>query len=299
MKSCLVASLAMVFVVGCGGGSGRSQGAGTCSPTALANNSAICQGSLGKATTPNADLAKTVPVAISNADYTGRVGYVTRLSTSSDYASFIIPVTNVSSTARCFISVSSGQAGTYDLSSYLTGSVGYYGAIYTDTCLGPSETGYLIDITNEVSYTDVSSISLTLGDSTDLTISSVRVLPQSFAYNQASSDVSILVRNTGALAVSLQGGFHQSVLFDSDDHALDFSYLDSSSPTDLAAGGSEQLTDSLVFYGRASRLLVVVDFDQASVAGALSVAPSPEDRARLAAVRAYRTRLRTTWQARN
>lgn len=158
---------------------------------------------------------------------------------------------------------------------------------------------YLIDITNEVSYDSVSSISLTLSGDTGLTISSSRVIPKSFTYSSSTSEVSVLAQNTGDFSVSLVGGFHKQILLDSADQALDFSYLDASSSYAVSPGGSDPLTDTLIFYGNASRMVVVVDFDGTGTAGALTVAPKPEDVARLEAVRAYKSRVRDAWAARN
>lgn len=307
MKAFLATSLAL-FAVACGGGSGSGSGVRAdggsgpqiaCSPRQRSNNTAVCEGSLGRGTAENADLAKSVPLTLTNTEYSGTVAYVTRSTTSSNYVSFIIPITNASDFVRCFVSVLSGQAASYTLFAYVTGSVGYSGTIYTDTCLSPSETGYLIDITNTVSYADVTSIALTLGAQEGMTISTVQVMPQSYAYDAATSTLSVLAQNTGALAANLYGGFHQCVLLDGAERALDFSFLDATSPSPLLPSRSDTLTTTLVFYGRASRLVVAVDFEGAGTAGALSVATTPEDQAQLDAVRTYKSRLRRAWVARN
>src|SRR5512147_343694 len=78
-----------------GGGAGGGAGSGICAARALANNSAVCDVSLGRGTADNATLAKVVPVTLSGNDYEASVGYVTRLSATSTYTSFVIPITNV------------------------------------------------------------------------------------------------------------------------------------------------------------------------------------------------------------
>jgi len=322
MRFHLGALVSLALVLGCGGGSGDAGGVrglgglenltgkggatgqgqpdGTCTPPAVGNNSATCVGDLGDGTSANSTLAKSVPVTLTNRDFVASVGYVTRLSTSSDYTSFIIPLTNVGSSAQCFISIATGQAGNYELFSYITGSVGYSGSTYTDTCLAPSESGYLVDITNEVTYDAVSSISLTLSGNTGLSISSARVFPTSFAYGAGvAADLAVTVSNAGALAVDLAGGFHQLVLLDDANRGLDFTYLDAVSTAALQPGASDQLATPLVFHGSASRMVVMVDFEGTGTTGALTLAPRPEDLARLEAVRAHRARVRAAWAARD
>lgn len=265
----------------------------------MSNNSALCQGKLGSATTPNASLAKAVPVTLSSAGFSATVGHVSRLTATSDYTSFVIPITNIGTTVQCFIMVTDGQAGSYAISSFVRGSVGYSGATYTDSCLAPSESGYLIDITEDVSYDAVSSISLAVAGETGFTISSDRVIPQSYTLDAATSELSVTVKNAGPLAVSLVDGFPTYILFDGADQALDFSFLSDTSSTDLAPGSSDRLTDYLLFYGNAVRTVVFVDFEEGGAAGALRVAPTPEDAARLAAVKRQRARVHAAWTGRN
>jgi hypothetical protein len=309
MKALLGVLVSMSFVIGCGGGTGtRKDGGGAggsnadpsgpCTPLLATNNMATCDARLGSAKYANATLAKTVPVQLSNTDYAATVGYVSRSTPTSDYTSFVIPVTNLGANTRCFVSILSGQAGPYDIFAYASGSVGYSGTIYTDTCLAPSQQGYLIDITNEVTFDQVSSISLTLGQDDGMTLSQAQVFPQSFTYQAATSTLTVVAHNAGALTVDVSGGFHQYALFDESGLGVDFGFLDATADVPLAAGANATLDDYFLFYGKSTRMVVIADFEGVGTTGALTVAPRPEDVAKLNAVSQYRERLRQSLRQR-
>jgi hypothetical protein len=300
-KRCLALLASTVLALGCGGGSGATANPnqiGACDPWSSSNDMGTCGARVGSGTYDNSLLAKTVPVQLSNTDYAASVGYVSRPTPTSAYTSFVIPVVNLGAGTRCFVAVSSGRAGSYDIVGYASGSVGYSGTIYTDTCLGPSEQGYLTDMTNEVTFDQVSSISLTLRAQEGMSLSQARVFPQSFTYTQATSELAVVAHNTGSLAVDVSAGFHRVLLFDESDMVLDFSFLDNTAGVPLASGGDAILDNPVPYLGRSSRMLVMVDFHGVGTTGALTVAPSPEDLAKLDSIRQYRERLRRSVQQR-
>lgn len=301
MKRWLAILASTVLALGCGGGSGGSltqNQTGPCDPWSSSNDMGTCGASLGSGTYDNSVLAKTVPVQLSNTDFAASVGYVSRSTPTSGYTSFVIPVVNLSAGTRCFVAVSSGKAGPYDIVGYASGSVGYSGTVYTDTCLGPSEQGYLTDMTNDVTLDQVSSISLTLRAQEGMSISQARVFPQSFTYTSATSKLAVVAHNTGSLAVDVSDGFHRVLLFDESDVVLDFLFLDTAAASPLASGADAILDNSAPYLGKSSRMLVMVDFHGVGTTGALTVAPNPEDLAKLDSVRQHRERLRRSVQQR-
>jgi hypothetical protein len=153
--------------------------------------------------------------------------------------------------------------------------------------------GFLNHITNAVSYSQVNAISLELTATPGMNVSVGRVIPQSYAFD-ATSGLSVLVQNTGDLAVDLTGAvYHEYIILDEDDQALAFGFLDAdASATQVATYASARLTDPLGvdFYGTAHKVIAFVDFNVLGGAGALTLRPSAQDQARLDAVTAQRKR---------
>jgi hypothetical protein len=123
------------------------------------------------------DLRKAVPVTVTVPQPGLHVqgAWLFRSDASDETALSAIAVRNVDAAYACFITienyhwrsasgaevVGTGQPRDTD---YLTGSVGTGSRVYTNTCLGPGETGYFADIriagTGALLYSDVASIEL-------------------------------------------------------------------------------------------------------------------------------------------
>ncbi len=272
-----------------------------CSVPTAANNSALLTGaSLGTGAIANASLTKRVPVALTGTGYAARDAYVFRSSTTSTYVWFVVPLVNTGSSLACFVKVSTGSAGSYSLANqYITGSVGYSGTVRSDTCLSPCEVGYLTGITNTTTYDEVNSVTLALSADTGVTLSTGRVIPQSYTSDSVTG-LSVSVRNAGGFAVNLATYLHQYILLDANNQIVDYGYFDTNTLSSVAADTSAVMTAKGVasFAGSASKLIAEVNFVSADGRGALTGAPAPADQARLDEVNAQRKREQAMlWQA--
>jgi hypothetical protein len=159
------------------------------------NNSADLSGPVvGNIPFDPSTMRRTLPVNVETAPEGLHVGaaYLTRTD-SSETAYLTIPVTNSGSSEYCFIEANPLQYLSGDGTSltdpthltFLEGSVGLlsFGGGYTDTCLAPGESGYLIDIqlsSDGPFFSDTASIQLALSSSSTGTVPGAALVPQSY-----------------------------------------------------------------------------------------------------------------------
>lgn len=308
-------------------GSGTTQAG----PPPTTNNSADLSGAvLGDIAFAPATMRKAVPVHVAtglSGFVVGPMAYLTRTDPTTEAASLTLPVQNHSAEVRCFVRAGSLQwrdAAGNSLNdpstfAYLEGGVGLTTAgTYTDTCLGPQETGYFLDAATPAGtsavYTAVTSIELALdSSSTGVVAGSVRP----YQYDVGHCPTPEPVRS---LRVSARNGGHSFVLVAADGLSLGpvvllddrgvpagWTYVSRNVPTVLDVGQTTQLVGRLTANFSLSRAALFFSFDGPPVAAGLLAGshrtPTPgtitvaRDDQALAQVRQARAARRARWQA--
>ena len=266
----------------------------TNSPSIKGNNSALLTGpTLGSGSASVGALRKEVSKVVSDAPPGLSFGtaYATRTSTTSETLYWVLPVTNTSGEALCFIrfngiTFSDGAGNTLaeDDFSYVTGSVGAFSSdMYTDTCLAPGETGYVLGIElsnpNPV-YTSLDRISIAevVADS-DATVPPVSIVPQ--LYTAFGENLNVTVENKGT-RTGYVTDFSSYLLLDAGGGPLAWGFLDRATGWEgaLAVGERKGLIDPVRYNGSAQRVRVFVDFEATPQEQATSSASRLEDQAR-------------------
>lgn len=244
------------------------------------NNSAILSGAaIGKGTTAVTELRKQLAVTVLGQHPSLTVGaaFATRSSKSTDTIYTVIPVTNTGGDTLCFVILdnmtyrdSTGAVLLADQSGYVSGSVRKLSApVSTDSCLAPGETGVATGIETNL-YAKVAKIEFELTSSTynSVSVPAAKVIPKSYTFSPTTSGLSIALENVGTVGAVISGGISKWVLLDDSAHPLSWSFAftpPSSGTVVLPASGTSAITDSFVSYdGTGSKLLVFVDFEDAS-----------------------------------
>ena len=231
---------------------------------------------IGSGKQSGADLRRSVRVNMFGDDSSYMLGraFVTRSSVTSIGTDLVIEVTNVGDQLRCFVQADAvkrkdadGKSlpGTFDF-IYVSGSNAVDSVGGTDTCLGPNETGYFLDITLQT--TDMGSLYDLLAE-VDLTITSdpaddyerpqYRLVPT--AYSVQGEQLQVTLVNEGSAAAPLREDSNlRYMLLDDAGDPLDWGFLDVDTLSDVPPGESITASSDIYYAGSASRLRVLADY---------------------------------------
>ena len=232
---------------------------------------------LGSGTASNDSLRKTIKLTVKEAGgYTLGSALALRSSTTSQATSVVIEVRNSSQPLRCFVKAEplvwkTAQGEAIERSStfsYVSGSIGLSSAGETTTCLGPGETGYLMQIDVPKSgqpshFESLDSIELSLtSNNSDYARPGHQLQGQSYALKKTSSldELSVTFVNRGEKPAPLDGLSLLYLLVDDAGKALDWGYLDAATSGDVASGKALVGTTDIYFAGSGTRLLVLADY---------------------------------------
>jgi hypothetical protein len=259
--------------VGCGSGSAAGPGVGGTNggggagggvpgnwlPTATTNDAANLSGmSVGLCDGSASLLRKKIPVALTGGGTQFSIGDGYLLSDASvpQYAWLALPVTNLGTTMHCFVSASDyswlDSAGNSEgtLLAYVTGSVGQVDpTIYTDTCLAPGETGFLLDIQSDLVsddiYTPTTSVTLALSTSSDGTRPPAKISP--LGYTVAGAALAVAFENGGTGPADIaESNSCPYILVDSGGLPVTWAFLDPTPLGELGVGQQGSGTASSV-----------------------------------------------------
>lgn len=262
---------ASCLVTGCGIGQDPGQG------DSLASRSE--GGTLGSNSTANTNLRKRVDLTLvyPNADYSLGEAYLARSTLASDAIYWMLAVTNISASTRCFIKITKGDgldaAGKVvlsDLLTYVDGSVRQLSVVETDTCLAPGESGMLASIEIESdAYDKITELrfeSLTHYTTSEASEITAHVIPDGpytvITENPFSQSVELPVKNIGSTAATV-GLFSTYFLLNEKGEPLIWDYIDKKAGWDgaLAVGASNLLVDVYLDYaGTASDIKAYLDY---------------------------------------
>jgi|GEM_PF-3375994 hypothetical protein len=267
-------------------------------PAPTTNDSADLSGAvLGDIAFQPATMRRAIPVQVTTSltgFVVGPMASVTRTDPTTEAASLVLPVTNRSATVQCFIRAlpllwrdAAGKPlndpQTFD---YVGGAVGLTSAgTYTDTCLGPQETGYLLDVQSPAGtgalYTTVASIALTLDASTTGVIAgSVRPYQYDVGHCPTPDPVRSLrvwARNGGQTYVQVAPdgmALGPAILLDEAGVPAGWTYVSRDVPTLVDAGQTTQMVGSLIANFSVSRAALFFSFDGPPVAAATTASPA-------------------------
>lgn len=301
-------------------------GTTTAGPAPTTNNSADLSGAvLGDLAFQPATMRKAIPVHVTTSLtglVVGPMAYITRTDPTTEAASLALPVKNHSPSVQCFVRAlpllwrdAGGQPlndpATFD---YIGGSVGLTTAgTYTDTCLGPQETGYFLDVELPAGtgalYTAVASIALTMDASTTGVIAgSVRPYQYDVGHcptPDPTRSLRVWARNGGQtfVLVAPDGlSLGPAVLLDDLGVPAGWTYVSRNLPALVDVGQTTQMVGSLTANFSVSRAALFFSFDGPPVA-ALTVASgrttalADSAGGALGQVRRARAARRARWQA--
>jgi len=304
-------------------------GTTTAGPAPTTNNSADLSGAvLGDLAFAPSTMRKALPVQVSTGltgFVVGPMAYVTRTDPTTEAASLALPVHNHSAEVRCFVRAGAlaWRDGTGNALNdpttfaYLEGSVGLTAAgTYTDTCLGPQETGYFLDAAAPAGagalYTTVASIDLALDSSTTGVIAgSVRPYRYDVGHcptPDPTRSLRVWARNGGQsfVLVAADGmSLGPAVLLDDLGVPAGWTYVSRDVPTVVDVGETTQMVGNLTANFSVSRVALFFSFDGPPVAGSpgafvartAGLAVTMADGSALAQVRQARAARRARWQA--
>ena len=243
-------------------------GTSTVTGVTLAQNSGIVTGvELGQKTEEVSLLQKSIVTSVTtaNADFTLGTPCATRTTSLSTALYWFIPVTNVSSTTKCFIkgndltfTDASGTSLASNSYTYVHGGLAE-ATLATNTCLAPSETAWFsgIELTEYEKTTQITLGSITSSESTGA--SSMSLLPQSYTYTSGSTydNLSVNTKNTGSASVTSSYDFY--ILLSTDDTPLGWGYLSDPSSSDgpFTAGETAAVEHTLFKYNATSTKIQV------------------------------------------
>lgn len=241
---------------------------------------------LGSDTIPIARLRKSIAFSITNPDprFSFEDFYVTRDSTSSDYFSWMLYVTNVTSNETiCFININNGvfrnnvgQELVVDTLSYVDGSVRKFtlSAVETNTCLLPGERGVFIGIDEAAglfdAVTEVIFNYIDVNDTSETQPSAANVVHGGVYHTENVGEVYQVLRlpvsNFGAAAK--MGILSRFLLVDANELPLDWGFFSVPSHWGgvLETGTQGMLEDFILIYsGTANRIQVFIDYEEATL----------------------------------
>jgi len=303
-------------------------GTTTAGPPPTTNDSADLSGAvLGDIAFAPSTMRKAIPVHVATS-LSGFVvaptAYITRNDPTTEALSLTLLVQNHSAEVRCFVRAAAftwrdatGMALNDPTTfAYVQGSVGLTAAgTYTDTCLGPQESGYFLDAGTPAGagalYTAVASIDLSL-DSTTTGVIAGSVRPYRYDVGhcpapQPSRALRVWARNGGQsyARVATDGlALDPAVLLDEQGVPAGWTYVSRDVPTVVDVGQTTQMVGNLGGNFSLSRAALFFSFDGPPVPGVLNAfGPIPvlpgaiTDDGALAQVREARAARRARWQS--
>ncbi len=149
---------------------------------------------------------------------------------------------------------------------YATGTVADPDPLYSTTCLGQNETGYLLDVTSDDLFDQLASVDLELSSTAEgAALPEAALVPTAYSLGDAGR-VEVAFENTGTAAGTLdpEAVFNgEFVLLDDQGAPLLWAtFADDLTPTDgvVAAGAEGSLAGSLQYAGCASAMRVFLAF---------------------------------------
>jgi hypothetical protein len=287
-------------------------------PPPTENNSADLRGLvLGGNAFDASAMRRMVPVTVTTALPGLQVGaaYLTRTSSTLENAYLTIAVSNTGTARPCFLQATplhylNGTQLLNDAthSSYVSGSVGDVGfGISTDSCLGPGESGYFIDIqlasSGPAFFSSTTSIELGLASDTAGTVPAGRLHPTGYEVGACSPMRSLRLTavNDGSAAVEVAQsgtGLSPVILLDAGALPAGWLYLQNDTSSEVAAGATLLLNVMVTSVAAVDRARFFMEFDAASTTAALEAAPTPAAlSSRVADVRAVRQALAARWRS--
>ena len=226
---------------------------------------------VGGATEDLAQLRKPITFSVTtpNPNFQFGQAYGARISSTTEGFYWIVPVSNVSGIESfCFISINDGvirDAGGNQLDTdalaFVNGSVRKFNAssIYTDTCLGPGESGHMLgialDIYSQANALVFSNMSVT---SAGFGPSDVSMEPLSYTVN---TQVNLEYRNHGNTPGEIEPLSPYFPLH-TDNTPLIWGFFSPPSGADtvIGAGQSATLVDNLYYTGSSSKITVYLNY---------------------------------------
>jgi hypothetical protein len=230
---------------------------------------------IGHGTRSAEELRKPLKVRVSGeSDYEITAAYATRSSLTSIGTDVIVEIVNRGDALHCFVQANpigyKDQQGTQIKAvsglSYATGAIGVDGTdAHTDTCLGPDETGYFLEIElmtkGELSLFDhVAEVDLTLMHQ-DFDYARPKFRFSAVSYVVDKETLSVKLRNEGPDSVPVdETANFRYLLLDAKDQPLSWGFLDVQNKGPAAAGETITATTDAVYYdGSADHLAVAVE----------------------------------------
>jgi hypothetical protein len=287
-------------------------------PPPTENNSADLRGlTLGATTFDASAMRRMVPVTVGTPLAGLQVGpaYLTRSSTASETAYLTVAVSNTGTQRPCFIQAMplqylNGAQLLNDAthSSYVSGAVGDVGfGISTDTCLGPGESGYFIDIQLDSSgtafFSSTTSIEMSLASDSTGTVPAGRLRPTGYEVGACAPMRSLRLTavNDGSAAVDVaQSGVGLSpvILLDAGALPAGWLYLQNNTSSEVAAGAMLSIDVMVTGAPAVDRARFFMEFTAVATTAALEAAPTPAAlTSRVADVRAARQALLERWRS--
>jgi hypothetical protein len=287
-------------------------------PPPTQNNSADLRGlTLGANAFDASTMRRMVPVNVGTPLAGLQVGpaYLTRTSPTTENAYLTVAVSNTGTQRPCFLQATPllYMNGTQLLnaatdSSYVSGSVGDVGfGISTNSCLGPGESGYFIDIQLDPGgtafFSSTTSIELGLASDTEGTVPAGRLHPTGYEVGTCTTMRSLRLTavNDGSAAVEVaQSGVGLSpvILLDAGALPAGWLYLEDNTASEVAPGASLPIDVMVTAVAAVDRARFFMEFDAASTTAALEAAPTPAAlSSRVADARAVRQALLARWRS--
>jgi hypothetical protein len=256
-------------------------------PEVASNNGATLD---GDDVVGNTALSRKELTLVPSGDSPIGVDYAYAAAGSGTYIRYIYKLTNKGSQDYCYISLTETvylDADGNDLGApaihFLFGSVRLSDNAMVDTCLAPGESGWVLDIGNELAFADVAGVRFAVSvDDRPVSQPQARVLPTSYSF--ADDHITVTGENQGSASASVS--FVLWVPLDADDRPLTGGYA-SYNTTTIAAGASHVYTDWAFFGGTMARAAFRFSFEDASSSTAAAGSPRA---ARIAAARAATAR---------
>jgi len=240
------------------------------------NNSADLQGpALGDVPFTASTARRAVPVKVGTtlAGLTVGQAYLTRNTSTAD-TDVTIPVTNGGTDYPCFVTAHSlhylSTAGTILYSAddpiYLSGSVGDLGVtFYTNTCLAPGETGYLLDIQSAASFSGAASVELDLAASSSGKQPTGHLNPTQYEIGTcgATRYLRLTAMNSGRTTISVGADvrYGPGVLLDADGLPAGWILLEDDPAAQLRPGETAYFLTDLPDVAAVTRARFFVNFD--------------------------------------